>query len=59
MDQGHEEYQVLTGVGLTALAMAAARASESRRPDRLFDDPFAEDFLGTAGPAVAESRRGK
>src|SRR5512142_77956 len=53
MDQGHEEYQVPTGVGLTALAMAAVRASESRRPDRLFDDPFAEDFLSTAGPAVA------
>lgn len=53
MDQGHEEYQVPTGVGLTALAMAAVRASESRRPDRLFDDPFAEDFLSAAGSAVA------
>jgi len=36
---------VPTGVGLTALAVAAARAIESSRSDRLFDDPFAQDFF--------------
>jgi methyltransferase (TIGR00027 family) len=34
-----------TDVGRTALAVAAARAGESTRPDRLFDDPLAADFV--------------
>ncbi|MDA2810932.1 SAM-dependent methyltransferase [Nocardiopsis sp. RSe5-2] len=37
--------QALTGIGGTALGVALLRAQESRRPDRLFDDPFAERFL--------------
>ncbi len=37
------------GVGATALIMAEARAKESRRPDRLFDDPFAQQFVDEAG----------
>lgn len=35
-----------TGVGWTALGVAAARALESERPDRLFNDPYAADFVG-------------
>ena len=39
---------VPAGVGKTALGMALVRAEESRRTDRLFDDPDAEAFLATA-----------
>lgn len=35
----------ISGVGLTALGIAAARSAESKRPDRLFDDPYADAFL--------------
>jgi methyltransferase (TIGR00027 family) len=38
----------LAGVGKTALGVAAVRARESRRPDRLFDDPYAQAFLDAA-----------
>jgi len=34
-----------TGIGLTAIAMAQERLVESRRADRLFDDPLAETFI--------------
>ncbi|MFC7545971.1 class I SAM-dependent methyltransferase [Plantactinospora sp. GCM10030261] len=40
----------IDGVGETALWMAAARARESRRPDRLFEDPYAERLAGPRGP---------
>jgi methyltransferase (TIGR00027 family) len=36
------------GVSKTALGVAAVRARESRRPDRLFDDPYAQAFLDAA-----------
>ncbi|WP_377270543.1 SAM-dependent methyltransferase [Peterkaempfera sp. SMS 1(5)a] len=40
---------VPTGVGRTALGVAAARARESLRPDRLFDDRYAAAFVAAAG----------
>jgi len=46
----------LSGVGKTALAVARVRAEESRRPDRLFDDPYAEAFLA-AVPGSGDGRR--
>lgn len=36
----------------TAYWIAAARARESLRPDRLFDDPYAAVLAGTRGPAM-------
>jgi methyltransferase (TIGR00027 family) len=36
------------GVGKTALGVAMVRADESRRADRLFNDPYAEAFLMAA-----------
>jgi len=45
---GHEP---LVGVGKTALGVALVRARESRRPDRLFDDPYAAAFV-TASPGA-------
>src|SRR5256885_588590 len=38
------QQQPLAGVGKTALGVAHVRAQESRRPDRLFDDPYAQAF---------------
>jgi len=35
----------LSSLGRTALEVAAVRARESERPDRLFDDPYAAAFL--------------
>lgn len=47
------------GVGKTALGVAAVRAAESRRADRLFDDPYAEAFLAAApGAFDIEQRAG-
>jgi len=42
------EAGIQSGVGKTALGVAMVRAGESRRPDRLFDDPYAEGFLAAA-----------
>ncbi|MET7991764.1 SAM-dependent methyltransferase [Amycolatopsis sp. NPDC005232] len=42
------EPQLPEGVGLTALFTAYARAQESRRADRLFDDPQAAEFIAHA-----------
>jgi len=48
----------LPGLGLTAILVAGARATESARPDRLFDDPFARAFVeaaSAASPAIADA----
>ncbi len=45
------------GVGKTALGAAAVRAAESRRADRLFDDPCAEAFLAAA-PGASDLEHG-
>lgn len=57
----------LPPVGLTAIGVAAIRAAESVRPDRLFDDPFAAGFARAAGdwrpstgaPATEEQARSR
>ena len=46
--------EVPTGVSMTALGVAAARATESARPDRLFEDSLAKEFVAAAGPAFEE-----
>src|SRR5216683_7614667 len=48
------ESEVPGGVGRTAVGMALIRAEESRQPDRLFDDSFAEVFVAAAPDAFAE-----
>jgi len=48
----------LGGLGLTAILVAGARAAESARPDRLFDDPFAQTFVdaaAAASPKIAQA----
>jgi len=46
-----------TGVGKTALGVAMVRAEESRRRDRLFDDPYAAAFLAAAPEVFAPEQR--
>jgi methyltransferase (TIGR00027 family) len=48
----------LPGVGGTALGMARVRARESGRPDRLFDDPYAEAFLAASPDTLPGERAG-
>jgi methyltransferase (TIGR00027 family) len=47
----------LQGVGKTALGVALIRARESRRDDRLFDDPYAQAFVDAAPGAFPEEPR--
>ncbi|HET6500023.1 MAG TPA: SAM-dependent methyltransferase [Amycolatopsis sp.] len=42
----------LPPVSKTALGVAMLRARESRRPDRLFDDPYAQLFVDAGGAVV-------
>lgn len=46
-----------TGVGRTAVGMALLRAAERQRPDKLFDDPYAEAFV-TAAPLTVPAGDG-
>ena len=45
---------VPTGVSTTAIGVAEARAEESARPDRLFEDPLAKAFVTAAGSPFEE-----
>lgn len=45
-------------VALTGLLVAAIRAEEAERPDRLFEDPFAARLAGKEGRDVLERYRG-
>jgi len=49
----------LAGVGKTALGVALVRAHESRRPDRLFDDPYAAAFVAAAPAAFPDAFPGR
>ncbi|MFJ5675803.1 SAM-dependent methyltransferase [Streptomyces sp. NPDC093097] len=52
-----EQWDIVTGVGLTALGVAAGRALETERPDRLVSDPYAEAFVAAADPPMPVPRR--
>jgi methyltransferase (TIGR00027 family) len=47
----------MQGIATTALLVAAIRAREQSRPDRLFDDPFAATLAGDEGFAALASYR--
>jgi methyltransferase (TIGR00027 family) len=51
MDE-HDNWDIVSGVGITALAVAATRALESKRDDALIDDPYAENFVTRSGTTV-------
>ncbi|MBB5895677.1 SAM-dependent methyltransferase [Kutzneria kofuensis] len=44
------DWDIVTDVGITALAVAAARAIESHRANPLVSDPYAELFVAAARP---------
>jgi len=48
----HDDWDIVSGVGITALAVAALRAMESTRDDALIDDPYAESFVTRSGITV-------
>ncbi|MFZ6180308.1 SAM-dependent methyltransferase [Nannocystis pusilla] len=48
---------MLNAVATTGLLVAAMRAEESARPDRLFEDPFAAQLAGDAGRAALAAYR--
>jgi methyltransferase (TIGR00027 family) len=53
MTSAHEQWDIVSGVGLTALGVAAARALETHRTDALIQDRLAEQFVKSAQPSVA------
>lgn len=52
MRTADDQWDITSSVGMTALLVAAGRATESRRPDRLVDDPLAQSFVDAAGPVL-------
>lgn len=53
----HQQWDIVTDVGLTALVVAAGRAVDTHRPDALIDDPWAERFVHAANPPVPLATR--
>ncbi|WP_226362029.1 SAM-dependent methyltransferase [Pseudonocardia sp. ICBG1142] len=53
MRTADDQWDISSSVGATALAVAAVRALETRRPDRLVDDPYAQRFVDAAGTLSA------
>ncbi|WP_224390760.1 SAM-dependent methyltransferase [Pseudonocardia sp. ICBG1293] len=49
MRTADDQWDITSSVGATALAVAAGRALETRRADRLVDDPLAQRFVDAAG----------
>jgi len=54
MRSDDDSWDITTGVGSTALFVAAARALEAAKPDALAVDPYAEVFCRAAGGPWAE-----
>jgi O-methyltransferase involved in polyketide biosynthesis len=44
------DWDIVTGIGITALGAAASRAIESCRPDSLVTDQYAAAFIHAAHP---------
>lgn len=45
---GNQQWDIVSGVGVTALGVAGARAAENQRADRLVHDPYAEALVTAA-----------
>ncbi|WP_240772280.1 class I SAM-dependent methyltransferase [Nocardia sp. CS682] len=48
----------MAGVAMTAVGVAVIRVRESDRPDRLYDDPLARDFVAAARRGFTETEDG-
>ena len=55
MKSPKEEIPILRNVSDTAWLVAALRATESERPDALFNDPYARLLVGARGQAIVDS----
>ena len=55
----HEQWDIVSSVGLTALGVAAARAVENDRPDALVRDPMAARFVAAAADAPTAMPTGR
>jgi len=53
MTEELRDWDITSGVGITALAVAAARAVDTTRDDGLVSDPYAADFVAAAAAPVA------
>ncbi|GAA4838380.1 SAM-dependent methyltransferase [Saccharopolyspora rosea] len=54
----NEQWDIVSGVGITALMVAVARATESRRDDALVHDPYAAVLAEASGaPQVAAAEQ--
>lgn len=49
----NQQWDIVSGVGITALAVAGGRALESQRSDRLINDPYAEALVKAANSSLA------
>lgn len=49
-----DTWDITTSVGITAVMVAAARASETKRPDALINDPYAQILVSGAATGVWE-----
>ncbi|WP_369639688.1 SAM-dependent methyltransferase [Nocardia sp. JMUB6875] len=58
MRTDNDSWDIKTGVGSTALFVAAARALAGRAPDAPARDPYAELFVAAAGPEWVELLEG-
>jgi methyltransferase (TIGR00027 family) len=47
-----QDWDIVTGLGITALGVAATRAVESSMPDALIDDPFSGAFVSAVDSPV-------
>ncbi|AYF79401.1 SAM-dependent methyltransferase [Nocardia yunnanensis] len=59
MRTDNDSWDIKTGVGSTALFVAAARALGGRDPDAPARDPFAEHFVRAAGPEWVDLLEGR
>jgi methyltransferase (TIGR00027 family) len=50
----HEQWDIVSSVGYTALAVAAGRAAETQREDRLVNDPHANALVQAASSDLPE-----
>lgn len=53
MTDSYEQWDIVSSVGLTALAVAAGRAVETHREAPLTQDPYAESLVRAASPPVS------
>ncbi|KZM73571.1 class I SAM-dependent methyltransferase [Nocardia terpenica] len=54
-----DSWDITESVGATAVGVAAMRAAETRRPDALFQDPYAQKLVDAVGSGWSRLARGE